>query len=63
MLCDPLDFNKIKKAIEDTNQLIKMEYDQMDSVNGAIVEASDHLMNALSHATSIDKKYLKYTNG
>ncbi|MBM7661345.1 hydroxypyruvate isomerase [Bacillus mesophilus] len=63
MLCDPLDFSKIKKAIDDTNKLIDTDLHHLDSVNGAIMEANEHLMNAISHATSIDKKYLKYTNG
>ncbi|WP_456278622.1 DUF3921 family protein [Bacillus sp. AK128] len=62
MLSDPLDFTRITKAIEDTNKLFEADMNSDNAVNGAIVEAQDHLRDAISHAMSVDKKYLKYTN-
>jgi hypothetical protein len=53
MQSDSLDFEKIYKALQDT-------YDEYDLEELAV--AQEHLMDALSHATSIDKQFLKYRN-
>jgi hypothetical protein len=53
MLSDSLDFEKIYKALQDT-------YDEHDIEELAM--AQENYMDALSHATSVDKQYLKYRN-
>jgi Tfp pilus assembly protein PilF len=64
MLCDPLDFDRISKAIQDANKMMDLDVGNGHSyfTNEGIDEAQENLMNALSHATSIDKQYLKYSS-
>ncbi|WP_246942483.1 DUF3921 family protein [Bacillus pinisoli] len=62
MLYEQLDFRKITKAIEDSYQLVEENLDSISTINHALSEAQNNVLDALSYATAVDKKYLKYTN-
>jgi hypothetical protein len=56
-----MDFSKIREALETSYKALLSEAGQ--EINGFdnISQAQDEYLQALSHATSVEKDYLRYT--
>ncbi|MFD1738470.1 DUF3921 family protein [Bacillus salitolerans] len=59
MHCDQLDFNRIFRALKDTYTTLGAESASSQELTG-MSEAQENYLHALSHATLIDPKLLKY---
>lgn len=57
-----LDFQKISKAIQSSYHALNDEEFDNHNVIQQFNHAQDEWLNALSHATSVDKDYLRYVN-
>ncbi len=56
-----MDFSKIREALETSYKALLSEAGQEISVMDNISQAQDEYLQALSHATSVEKDYLRYT--
>lgn len=56
-----MDFSKIREALETSYKALLSEAGQELSSFESISKAEDEYLHALSHATSVEKDYLRYT--
>jgi hypothetical protein len=57
-----LDFSKISKALQTSYQAIINDSSNAPHLVSQLNESQEEYLKALSHATDVDKEFLRYTN-